>query len=64
MNILQNDYHHDAGAVDPLLFRPACLMGLEGIVSKHRFLQGGSVEALDQGEKSEVGCNGRAEEIG
>src|SRR4051794_16390265 len=34
--IIQNDYHHDAGAIGPLLFRQACLMGLEGIVSKHR----------------------------
>jgi len=32
--IIQN--HHDAGAIGPLLFRQACLMGLEGIVSKHR----------------------------
>jgi len=34
--IIHNDYHHDAGAIGPLLFRQACLMGLEGIVSKHR----------------------------
>src|SRR5438874_8617749 len=34
--IIQNDHHHDAGAIGPLLFRQACLMGLEGIVSKHR----------------------------
>ena len=32
--IIYNDY--DAGAIGPLLFRQACLMGLEGIVSKHR----------------------------
>ena len=34
--IIQNDHHYDAGAIGPLLFRQACLMGLEGIVSKHR----------------------------
>src|SRR4051794_38028636 len=34
--IIQNDHHHDAGAIGPLLFRQACLMGLEGIVSKRR----------------------------
>src|SRR5437868_4653386 len=34
--ILHNDYHHDAGAIGPLLYRQACLMGLEGIVSKRR----------------------------
>ena len=28
--------NHDAGAIGPLLFRQACLMGLEGVVSKHR----------------------------
>ena len=28
--ILHNDYHHDAGAIGPLLIRQACLMGLEG----------------------------------
>ena len=27
---------HDAGAIGPLLFRQTCLMGREGIVSKHR----------------------------
>ena len=31
-----NEHHHDAGAIGPLLFRQACLMGLEGIVSKRR----------------------------
>jgi hypothetical protein len=34
--ILYNDHHHDSGAIGPLLFRQVCLMGLEGIVSKHR----------------------------
>jgi bifunctional non-homologous end joining protein LigD len=33
--ILYND-HHEADGVGPLLFRQACLMGLEGIVSKHQ----------------------------
>jgi bifunctional non-homologous end joining protein LigD len=33
--IIIND-HHEAGTLGPLLFRQACLMGLEGIVSKHR----------------------------
>ena len=28
--IIHNDYHHDAGAIGPLLIRQACLMGLEG----------------------------------
>jgi bifunctional non-homologous end joining protein LigD len=32
--IIYND--HDAGAVGPRLFKQACKMGLEGIVSKHR----------------------------
>jgi len=34
--IIHNDYHHDAGANRAALFRQACLMGLEGIVSKRR----------------------------
>jgi bifunctional non-homologous end joining protein LigD len=34
--IIHNYYHHDPGAIGPLLLRQACLMGLEGIVSKHR----------------------------
>jgi len=34
--IIINEHHHDAGAIGPLLFRQACLMGLEGIVSKRR----------------------------
>ena len=32
--IIYND--HDAGAIGPRLFEHACLLGLEGIVSKHR----------------------------
>ena len=32
--IIYND--HDAGAIGPRLFEQACLLGLEGIVSKHR----------------------------
>jgi bifunctional non-homologous end joining protein LigD len=27
---------HEAGAIGPALFKQACKMGLEGIVSKHR----------------------------
>ena len=33
---IHNNHHHDAGAIGPLLFRQACLMGDERIVSKHR----------------------------
>jgi bifunctional non-homologous end joining protein LigD len=32
--VIYND--HDAGAIGPRLFEQACLLGLEGIVSKHR----------------------------
>ena len=31
-----NEHHHGAGAIGPLRFRQACLMGREGIVSKRR----------------------------
>ena len=34
--ILYNEHHHDSGAIGPRLFKQACKMGLEGIVSKRR----------------------------
>jgi hypothetical protein len=43
----------EQGEIGPDLFRHACLMGLEGMVSKHResAYRGGQVTALDQGQE-------------
>ena len=51
--IIYND--HDAGAIGPRLFEQACLLGLEGIVSKHR--DSSYYAALDQGQKPDVAGN-------
>ena len=44
---------HETGAIGPGLFRQACLLGLEGIVSKHResVYRAGRSRDLDQGEE-------------
>src|SRR5215470_9087957 len=46
----------EQGEIGPDLFRAACDMGLEGMVSKHRrsSLPGGPVEGLDQGEEPQA----------
>ena len=42
----------EQGEIGPDLFRHACLMGLEGLVSKHRESPiAGPVRSLDQGEE-------------
>ena len=45
----------EQGEIGPELFRHACLMGLEGLVSKHRdsVYRGGRSTALDQGQEPE-----------
>ena len=46
----------EQGELGPDLFRHACLMGLEGLVSKHRdsFYRAGRSPTLDQGEEPEL----------
>ena len=43
----------EQGEIGPDLFRHACLMGLEGMVSKHResLYRGGRFRSLDQGQE-------------
>ena len=43
----------EQGEIGPDLFRHACLMGLEGLVSKHRDspYRGGRFDSLGQGEE-------------
>ena len=43
----------EQGEIGPDLFRHACLMGLEGMVSKHResTYRGGRLPTLDQGQE-------------
>jgi hypothetical protein len=56
----------EQGEIGPDLFRAACDMGLEGMVSKRQrsSLPGGPVEGLDQGEEpqasGDVACDGGA----
>ena len=51
VGILLSDF--EQGEIGPDLFRHACLMGLEGLVSKHResTYRGGRFRPLDQGEE-------------
>ena len=46
----------EQGEIGPDLFRAACDMGLEGLVSNHRDrpVSGRAVEILDQGEEPEA----------
>ena len=45
----------EQGEIGPDLFRHACLMGLEGMVSKHReSVYRGRYDALDQGQEQKI----------
>ena len=55
----------EQGEIGPDLFRAACDMGLEGLVSKHRdrLVSGRQVEALDQGEEPEASRDGASDGV-
>jgi len=49
----------ERGEIGPDLFRSACRMGLEGLVSKHpeRPYQSRQIEALGEGQEPEASCD-------